>query len=86
MCRTAVDVVQVARCERRAARRAALIRVIGDEWYWWLGEIVGVALTLLVLAGTLPLWTLAIAGFLLLRSVSRALLLLVRGGLDELPN
>lgn len=69
----------------RHQRRAALLRVIGDEWYWWLGEIVALALIGLVVLNELPPWTLGVAAAFLLRPLSRLVVLLVRGGLDQLP-
>ena len=59
--------------------------MIGAEWYWWLGEIVALALIALVAIEALPAWTLAIAAVFLLRPVSRLVVLLARGGLDHLP-
>jgi hypothetical protein len=78
VCGTALDVVQIARHERRAA----VVRFVAGEWYWWLGEIAAVVLVGLVVADALPVWTLAVAALLLVRAASRALLLLVRGGLE----
>ena len=80
-CGAAIDVSEIIRHQRRAA----LLRVIGDEWYWWLVEIVAVVLICLVVVDMLPLWTLAVVAVLLLRALSRLLVLLVRGGLDQLP-
>jgi hypothetical protein len=59
--------------------------VIGAEWYWWLGEIVGLVLIALVAVNALPVWTLIIAAIFLLRPLSRLVMLLVRGGIDQLP-
>ena len=80
-CGAAIAVGEIVRHQRRAA----LLCVIGDEWYWWLVEIAAVALIGLVVLGWLPLWTLAVAAVFLLRPLSRLLVLLVRGGLDQLP-
>lgn len=76
-CGAAIAVREIIRHQRRAA----LVRVIGDEWYWWLVEIAAVALIGLVVLEWLPLWTLAVAAVFLLRPLSRLLVLLVRGGL-----
>lgn len=80
-CGAAVDLSEIARYQRRAA----VLRVVGEEWYEWLGEIVALALIGLVLLDVLPAWTLAIAAALLLRPLSRLVLLLARGSLDQLP-
>jgi hypothetical protein len=80
-CGAAIHVSDIIRHQRRAA----FLRVVGEEWYWWLGEIVAVALICLVVLQMLPLWTLAVVAVLLLRPLSRLLVLLVRGGLDQLP-
>lgn len=80
-CGAAIDVGEIVRHQRRAA----LLGVIGDEWYWWLVEIAALALIGLVVLEWLPLWTLAVAAVFLLRPLSRLLVLLVRGGLDQLP-
>ena len=66
----------------RSDRRAALRRVIGEEWYEWLEEIVALALVVPVATGALPVWTLALVALLLIRPTSRLVLLLVRGLLD----
>jgi hypothetical protein len=34
--------------------------VIGDEWFWWVGEIIALVLLALVLVDLVPLWTLAV--------------------------
>lgn len=81
VCGAATDVPAIVRHERRAA----VLRVIGDEWYWWIVEIVAVALIGLVAAGMLPPWMLGVVAVLLLRPLSRLFILLVRGGLDQLP-
>jgi len=81
VCGAATDVSEIVRHQQRAA----FFRVIGDEWYWWLVEIVAVALIGLVVLEMLPLWTIAVVAVLLLRPLSRLLVLLVRGGLDQLP-
>ena len=59
--------------------------MIGEEWYWWIAEIVALALIGLVALEMLPPWTLGIVAVLLLRPLSRLLVLLVRGGLDQSP-
>ena len=59
--------------------------MIGDEWYWWLGEIIALMLVVLVVTAVMPAWTLAIAAVLLLRAASRLLLQFVRGALEQLP-
>jgi hypothetical protein len=61
------------------------VHVIGDEWFWWVGEIIALVLITLVLAHLVPLWTLAVAALLLLRPLSRLLVLAVRSAIDELP-
>ena len=48
-------------------------------------EIVALALIGLVVLERLPLGTLAVVVVFLLRPLSRLLVLLVRGGLDQLP-
>lgn len=80
-CGAATNIGDIARHERRAA----LLRVIGDEWYWWVVEIVALALIGLVVVEMLPLWSLAVVSLFLLRPLSRLLVLLVRGPLDQLP-
>ena len=57
--------------------------MIGDEWYWWLGELV--ALAVLVVTEVMPVWTLAIAAVLPLRAASRLLLEFIRGAVEQLP-
>jgi hypothetical protein len=79
-CGAAVNISEVVRHERRAA----LLRVVGDEWYWWIVEITALALIGLIALGTVPTWTLAIVALFLLRALSRLVVLLVRGVL-ELP-
>ena len=79
-CGAAVNISEVVRHERRAA----ILRVVGDEWYWWIVEITALALIVLVALGTLPTWTLAVVAMFLLRALSRLVILLVRGAL-ELP-
>lgn len=81
VCGAAANLREIARHQRRAA----LFRVIGEEWYWWIVEIVALALIGLVVLEILPLWTLAVVAVFLLRPLSRLLVMLVRGGLDELP-
>ena len=44
-----------------------------------------IAAVVLVVLEVLPLWTFAVVAVLLLRPLSRLLVLLVRGGLDQLP-
>ena len=80
-CGAAVDFGAI----RRHQRRAAILRVIGEEWYWWVGEIMAVALIALVVGGVVPSWTLAVAGLLLLRPLSRLIVLGVRGAVDVFP-
>ena len=53
--------------------------------YWWIGEIVALALIALVVVDAVPSWTLAIAAMLLLRAGSRLVLQFIRGALDLLP-
>ena len=80
-CGAAVSVGEVVAHERRAA----LLRVVGEEWFWWVGEIVALTLIALVVADVLPIWTLAVSAVMLLRPLSRLLVLLVRGALDAPP-
>lgn len=80
-CGAAADVVEIV----RHRRRAAVLHVIGAEWYWWLGEIVGLVFIALVAVNALPVWTLMIAAVFLLRPLSRLVMLLARGGIDQLP-
>jgi hypothetical protein len=69
----------------RHERRASVLRVVGEEWYWWVGEIVALTLIALVFADVLPIWTLSVSALMLLRPLSRLLVLLVRGTLDAPP-
>lgn len=78
-CGAAVNTNEIVRHERRAA----ILRVIGDEWYWWIVEVTALALIALVALGTLPTWTLAVVAVLLLRPLSRLVVLLVRGALEQ---
>lgn len=80
-CGAATDISEITRHERRAA----FLRVIGEEWYWWVVEIVALALIGLVVVEMLPLWTLAVVAMFLLRPLSRLLVLLARGALGQLP-
>ena len=78
-CGAAVNISEVVRYERRVA----ILRVIGDEWYWWIAEITALALIALVVMGTLPTWTLAVVAMFLFRALSRLVVLLVRGALEQ---
>jgi hypothetical protein len=80
-CGAAVDVREIVRHQRRAAA----LHLIGEEWYWWLGEIIALTLVGLVVAEVIPVWTLAMAAVLLLRAASRLVLQFVRGALEQLP-
>jgi hypothetical protein len=60
--------------------------VIGDEWFWWVGEIIALVLLALVLVDLVPLWTLAATAFLLVRPLSRLVVLAVRGAVDALQS
>lgn len=77
-CGAATDLGEISRHERRAA----LLRVIGEEWYRWLGEVVALTLIALVLGDALPIWMLTVAAILLLRPLSRLLVMLLRGVLE----
>lgn len=67
---------------RRHDRRTAALTGVGDTWYEWLGEGVGLVVVVLVIAGLLPAWSLVPASLLLLRALSRLVMTAVRGGLD----
>lgn len=67
---------------RRHERRAAALAVIGDSWYEWIGEAVGVVVIVLVVCGLLPAWTLVIAAIGLFRPLSRLLMAAIRDAPD----
>jgi hypothetical protein len=68
---------------RRQERRAAALAVIGDSWFDWVEEGVGVGVVGLVISGVLPAWTLAIAALALFRPGSRLLMAVARGVLES---
>jgi hypothetical protein len=68
---------------RRQERRAAVSAVIGDSWYEWVAEAVGLLVVGLVVGDVLPAWALAIAALALFRPLSRLLVAAVRGELDS---
>ncbi len=63
-------------------RRAKLLHVVGTEWYWWIGELLALVAVAVVAAGLAPVWLLAVAALILLRPLSRLVLLAVRGLLE----
>ena len=67
---------------RRRERRAAALAVVGDSWYEWVAEGVGVVVVGLVVGGVLPAWALAVAAVLLFRPLSRLVMAAARGALD----
>lgn len=77
-CGVARDVVAV----RREERRAAALAVVGDSWYEWVSEGLGVACVSLVAFGVLPAWALVFAALVLLRPLSRLAMLAARAALD----
>ncbi len=59
-----------------------MLAALGDHWYEWIGEGIGIVLIGLVVAGSLPVWTLALALLVLLRPLSRLTMVAARAALD----